>query len=110
MGVYYKIACDQAREVIDPGDVNDFGIKFSSITCLDHPIGSLTIFALGRRWSGKTVRLVDDCGDDDTPYFTYRDVTREVIEEYNEHNRGDEQIRYTGYVATSPPPPPADKR
>jgi hypothetical protein len=82
MGVYYKIVCDEKKESIDPGEINDLGIKASSIANPTHPFGPLVIFASLHRWNQLPIRLVNDTGDDDG-YFRYDNVTEYIIEEYN---------------------------
>lgn len=97
MGVYYKIACDEVKESIEPGDINDLGIKLNAISAPDHPFGAVCVFAMARRWACRPCRIVDDCGDD-PGYFDYADVTEEVIKAYNEVYRDGEPIRYTQYI------------
>ena len=82
MGNYYKVACDELKENIDPGDIDNLGIKRLSIDWFEHPFGAVVIFAMLTRWAGKDVRLVDDCGED-PGYFEYKNVTRHILEEYN---------------------------
>lgn len=83
MGVYYQIACDELRERIDPGYIDNLGIKRGAIACHDHPFGPMVIFALLNRWAGKQARLVDDTSDD-PGYFLYQNVTAFIIYEYNQ--------------------------
>jgi hypothetical protein len=82
MGVYYKAACDDLQERIDPGHIENLGIKAGSIARSEHPFGSLVIFAMLYRWRNHGVRIADDLGDD-PGYFEYRDITGEVLAEYN---------------------------
>lgn len=82
MGIYYQIACDEKKERIDPGDINNLGIKQGAIAHPKHPFGSVAVFAMLRYWGGSTVRLVNDCGED-PGYFDYKNITREVVEAYN---------------------------
>lgn len=35
MGIYYKISCADLRENIDPGSINDLGIKASATRAID---------------------------------------------------------------------------
>jgi hypothetical protein len=93
MGTYYCVCCDELKEKIDPGDIDDLGVKESSIGHFKHPIGQITIFTLTRRWRNKSIRLANDSGNDDG-YFNYEDVTKIVIEEYN--NCYKTNIKYTG--------------
>lgn len=83
MGVYYKAACDELREKIDPGKINDLGVKASAIAHPDHPFGSVVVFAMLGRWSGHATRLANDT-EDDEGYFGYQDVTKQVVQDYNE--------------------------
>lgn len=83
MGVYYKAACDELREKIDPGKINDLGVKAGAIAHPEHPFGSIVVFSMLGRWNGCTVRLAND-SDDDEGYFDYQDVTKQVVEAYNE--------------------------
>lgn len=93
MGVYHKIACDECKESIDPGNINDLGIKTWAIASPEHWLGILAVFAMTSRWDGNSVRLVNDTAYDQG-YFMYTDVTKEVIEAYNEKYGTD--LRYTG--------------
>lgn len=85
MGTYYKIACDEVRESIDPGDINNLGVKLGSIAHPEHPFGPVAVFAMAWRWSGKACQIVPDGGDDDEAYYAYQDVTAEVVKDYNAH-------------------------
>lgn len=92
MGVYYKIACDEAKECIDPGSINGLGIKARAIAAPDHPFGAVVMFAMLTRWE-HPIRLVDDCTED-PGYFDYKDVTEEVLKEYNERYKT--ELQFTG--------------
>jgi len=92
MGAYYKAACDEAKEQINPGHIDDLGIKAKSIAHPNHPFGQVVIFAMLHRWKA-SVRIANDTGDDDG-YFDYADVTDEVLKAYNEHYKT--QLRFTG--------------
>ena len=83
MGTYYQIACDELKERIDPGSINNLGVKAKKIAHSEHQFGSVVVFALLTRWKGKNIRLVDDCGND-PGYFEYKEVTEDVLKEYNE--------------------------
>jgi hypothetical protein len=48
---------------------------------------------MSRRWSCIPCRIANDTGDDDG-YFRYKDVTAEVIAEYNEEYGT--ALRFTG--------------
>lgn len=86
MGIYYVVACDDLHEHINPGSIDDLGIKAHAISNPQHPFGAVVIFALRTRWYGKTARLIDDCGFD--PAFSdYGDVTEEVLREYNSYHK-----------------------
>ena len=87
MGIYYMIACDELKERIDPGHINNLGIKAHAIAHPKHPLGSVVIFALLYRWRGKVIRLANDAGND-AGYDDYKDVTNEVIDEYNTEYMG----------------------
>lgn len=93
MGNYYQVACDELKERIDPGDINDLGIKAGPVAHLEHPLGALTIFNLLGRWHCMSVRLVSDAGGDDEAYHRYTDVTYETIRRYNEVYKTN--IKYT---------------
>ena len=93
MGIYYAVACDKFKESIDPGAINNLGIKAGSIAHPNHPLGAVIIFAALYRWQGEPIRVVNDLGDD-PGYFEYRDVTKEVLKEYNEYYSTD--LRFTG--------------
>ena len=93
MGTYYKIACDELKERIDPGSIDNLGIKWRSIAHPDHPFGSVAIFALVTRWEGKAARIANDLCDD-AGYFEYADVTQQIMVEYNlEYGTA---LRFTG--------------
>ena len=94
MGIYYKVACDDHRECIDPGSIDGLSVKASGIASTAHPLGAVTLFALLNRWCGATVRLADDLADD-PGYYDYVDVTAEVLAEYNQKYGTD--LKYTGY-------------
>lgn len=93
MGTYYCIACDELKEKIDPGDIDDCGIKQGSIGHLQHPVGPVSIFALCRRWRNKEIRLACDSSDD-PGYNDYTNVTKEILEEYNMEYQTN--LTYTG--------------
>jgi hypothetical protein len=93
MGVYYQVACDEDRERIDPGSINDLGIKVGAIAHPNHPFGSVVVFAMSHRWHGKPTRIVDDLGSD-PGYFDYNEVTEEVVKEYNEYYKT--SLKFTG--------------
>lgn len=95
MGTYYKMACDDLKESIDPGDINGLGIKEFAIAYPTHPFGPVIVFAMLERWKGHACRLVNDLTDD-PGYFDYRNVTREVIEDYNARYPDAKPLRYTG--------------
>lgn len=96
MGVYYKVACDEAKENIDPGAIDDLGIKAPAIAALDHPFGAVVIYAMLYFWK-HPVRLVNDMLDD-PGYFEYSDVTADVLKAYNE--RYETNMQYTGGFET----------
>lgn len=89
MGIYFKVACDRLQQSIDPGfaDVEQDPIYYYSIKegiCHpDHPFGSIVLFCLMYKWRGEQVRLVSDIGDD-PGYYTYEDITQEVLDSYND--------------------------
>ncbi len=83
MSAYYQIVCDELKERIDPGEINDRGVKEFAIAHPEHPFGQIVVFAMLRRWKGKTVRIVDDRGNDPA-YYDYSDVTESVLREYND--------------------------
>lgn len=82
MGTYYQVACDQHKERIDPGDINNKGIKAHAIAHPNHEFGPVVIFAMLRRWNAP-IRLADDTREDEG-YFDYKNVTQQVIADYNE--------------------------
>ena len=45
MGIYYRAACDELRESIDPGDINNLGNKIGAIAHPEHPFGAVLVFA-----------------------------------------------------------------
>jgi len=92
MATYYKIACDKKKEHINPGYINNLGIKKYAIADLEHPLGAIAIFAMLNRWEFSEVRLVSDANFDEA-YYCYTDVTEEVLSEYNKYY--DTQIHYT---------------
>lgn len=102
MGVYYTAVCDEKRELIEPGDINDLGIKRYAIGCPTHPFGAILVHALVSRWSGCKARIVGDFCDEGEA--SYADVTAEVlksyVETYKEHAclavEGTKAIEYTG--------------
>lgn len=84
MGTYYKAACDELSESIDPGEIDNLGIKANAIANPAHPLGPFIVYAMLNRWHGKKVRIVNDAGDDDG-YFRYENVTEDVLEDYNKN-------------------------
>ena len=65
MGTYYRAACDAAKQTIDPGYMNDLGMKHSAISHPNHPFGPILSFAMSTRWIGGSVRLVSDNVEDE---------------------------------------------
>lgn len=92
MGVYYQVACDESKERIDPGDIDDLGIKAGAIAHPEHPFGPVVMFAMLHRWRSP-IRLVDDTRDD-PGYFEYVNVTEVVLLQYNEFY--ETEFRFTG--------------
>jgi hypothetical protein len=92
MGVYYQVGCEEAKEVIDPGQIDDLGCKIKAIASPDHPFGSVVIFAMARRWCGKTAEVIADYDEKFDVGFT--NVTEEVLKEYNEYYQTN--LRFTG--------------
>lgn len=92
MGTYYKVCCDEMRESICPGQINDLGIKLGAIVHPSHPFGAVVVFAMATRWEGKQCRIVNDC-DDDPGYFDYKEVTKEVLAAYNQYTGT--ELRFT---------------
>ena len=113
MGIYYDAVCDEKRERIEPGHINDLGIKAYAIAFPTHPFGPVVIFAMLSRWRNCAVRLQADesCPED---VFDYKDVTAEVVAAYVEHYKEHavlppagsrtepEPIRYTGKPGRHP--------
>ncbi len=93
MGIYYVIACDELKEKIEPGSINNLGIKQRAIAHPDHPFGPVSVFALVTRWRDKAARVLND-GGDDPGYFEYTDVTQQIIDEYNSEYRT--ALKFTG--------------
>ena len=84
MSTYYKIACDEVRENIDPGGINDLGVKEFAISHPDHPFGAVCVYAMRTRWNGLGCRIVSDSGGDHG-YDEYVSVTGQVLAEYNKY-------------------------
>ena len=82
MGIYYMVACDELKERIDPGVINNLGVKEHAIAHPEHPFGAVVVFALLNRWRGKVIRLADDRSDD-AGYYDYVCVTESVLAEFN---------------------------
>ncbi len=93
MGLYYQLVCDELKERIDPGNINDLGIKASAIAAPEHPLGSVAVFAMLKRWGDKPVRLVND-ESDDPAYWEYQNVTKNVLQDYNACY--DTNLQFTG--------------
>lgn len=95
MGTYYVVACDATREFIEPGNIDDLGMKRRSIAHPEHPLGQLVIFALTGIWAGMRVRAVgDDITMDADTVKEYRDITKQIIKEYNAEYKT--QLKFTG--------------
>lgn len=92
MGVYYQVACDKHKERIDPGEIDDLGIKEGPIAHPEHPFGPVVVFAMLHRWQA-SVRLVNDSSDD-PGFFEYENVTEEVLRKYNEYYKA--EFKFTG--------------
>jgi hypothetical protein len=90
MGIYCKVACDETRESIDPGLINNSGIKIQHLGRRNHPLGPLVMHVLTWRWQGKSCRVVDDSGDDPA-YDAYVDITESMIADYNSSLGPDEE-------------------
>jgi len=93
MAIYYQVVCDEAKEGIYPGFINNLGVKSGSIAHPEHPIGNILMFAMLYRWSGSTVRLANDL-EEDLGFFEYEDVTEQVLAEYNKSYNTN--IKFTG--------------
>lgn len=93
MGTYYCVVCDELEEKIDPGSIDNLGIKEGAIGNLKHSIGAVTIFALCGRWRNKKIRLANDSGND-PGYDDYTEITKEILEEYNKSYKTN--LIYTG--------------
>jgi len=90
MGVYYKLVCDEVKESIDPGSINNLGNKAGAIANLEHPLGAVAMLTLIHRWRDP-VRLISD---EEDAYFDYTDITKEALKMYNfAYNT---QLRFTG--------------
>jgi hypothetical protein len=100
MGIYYAVACDEMKERIDPGEINNLGMKEYAIAYPDHPFGALVIFAMLTRWRHKNITLVNDY-DDEESYYEYTDITADVVTAYN--------AVYNAKL-TSPPPEGFDNK
>lgn len=84
MGTYFAVACDELKEKLDPGSVNNGPIKLGGMCMRGNPFGALTLYTMaGGRWYRKACRIVNDSADD-PGYFDYTDVTAEAIIEYND--------------------------
>lgn len=91
MGVYWTFVCDEAAEFINPHGLKDQGAKIHEI--LGPKFGMLCLFALSDRWSDREARLVPEFDEYEYEQRGYRDVTRDVIEDFNkDFGEGDKQI------------------
>lgn len=84
MGVYYKAVCDELKQNIDPGKINNLGVKRGPIAHPEHPFGQILVFAMLNVWATRQVRIANDESDDEA-YFEYEDVTGHVLEMYNKY-------------------------
>jgi hypothetical protein len=85
MGTYYAYVNDAKKEIIFP-DVDDgegeAGPKKGNFLFKNHPIHVLLFIAFLYRWSGDSVRLCEDGGED--AYYEYKDVTWDLVKIANE--------------------------
>jgi len=97
MGAYYKLVCDELRESIDPGAINNCGIKLGSISFPNHPFGSVSIFAMSIVWGiDYKFRLINDERYPEE-YFDYKDITKQIIDRYNDcYCTEENKLQYTG--------------
>ncbi len=98
MGVYYKIVCDALKESIDPGELDDCGVKLGSIAYPGHPLGMVTIHALSSRWMNQSCRLANDSGGDDEAYSEYRDVTEVLVTDFNARYHKETPVKFTPWI------------
>lgn len=82
MGTYYKIACPELKELIDP-DIDGNGIKLAAISHPGAVFPRVAIFAMANRWADKLCRVVADDGQHEGDYYNFKDVTDEVLVKYN---------------------------
>ena len=94
MGTYFKVVCVELSEQIEPGHINDLGVKAGNIAHIEHPFGPLVIFAMVSRWRGKRIYLVGDTDDDSERYENFNDVTKQLIGDYNKYYKTD--LVFTG--------------
>lgn len=80
MGTNYRVVCDDAREFIDASNIGDQCNKACAMAHTNNPIGPVVMFALLERWRESSVRIIPDW---DHHWFTYTEVTEDVLKEYN---------------------------
>jgi hypothetical protein len=96
MGVYYKVVCDELKETISPGRINDLGVKAHAIAYPTHPFGPLVVFTLLTRWTARTCRIISDEQHEDIYYGDeYKDITEKMIGEYNKEYDKHEPLKFT---------------
>lgn len=88
MGIYYKAVCRRLKQEINPPGNN----KFPGLAHPESDFTGLVLYAMGYRWSGNEVELINDMQDE---FYEekYEDITQEVIDLYNADFETD--IRYT---------------
>lgn len=101
MGIYWNAVCDEKRELIDPGDINNLGMKDYAIAHPNHPFGPIVVFAMLHRWAYHVVRLQSDESMSDE-VFKYKNVTEEVIAAYVDFYK-EQAVTPTGLI--TPPEP-----
>lgn len=86
MGLVYRVANDDAREVICPQLVDDLSGKMPGTAAPGHPFGNILLYLMGTFWNGSSCRLVNDEGDQEE-FYGYTNITEKVIAAYNEQFR-----------------------
>lgn len=94
MGTYYHVVCIDLKEKIEPGDINDLGIKGWSYRAFRTPLWSDSNFRDANKMERKSVHLMGDYRDDIDIYNDYINVTKQLIDEYNKYYKTD--LVFTG--------------
>jgi len=90
MGVYYRIACPDLREYIEPAEVrekragelkeNGGGVKWFAVVRGPVAHAVMALLMPGARWADRAIKVIGDGSDDYDKLDEWKNVTEEAIE------------------------------